>query len=249
MNEIILPHASTEHIGFMYGLPYDRITPELVDRNCKAAGIFPISPDGTSVLLGGHTVPYYHTGPWTQMTLWGNFAGHREDGESIQETALREAQEELFQFWVLQMPQLHPPTVIIQTDQYFASVRDFDVNRAKYGIVYPVVIDPQIPLPDVPSEAEIQLFRWFSLSEAMELSQNRPINWAERLYKCDFLWAPGYFGALLNLWDWAVQRVRRSENTVTAEKILTHMHTFTIASFTVDGDRSPFRLHRKSSRR
>ena len=146
-------------------------TDEFIRVNYGSAGILPMTEDGNEVLLGGHLVD--------GVILYGPFAGNKIPGESVEETALREAKEESGGY---EFNNLLPPTVIVHAK----------ADQLGIGVIFPVVIDKNIVFK--PNE-EIENFKWFSWGGIMGLMDN------ELDVGMDYeFWGSVYTYALLDLW-------------------------------------------------
>lgn len=142
-------------------------------ENYSSAGVLVTTHEKTSVLLGSHKVG--------MASLWGNFAGGRETGETDPRvTAARELEEELG-LYVTPKTLLEPLVVIDKRH------RD---RKPIIGIIYRVGIDRTTF--HVPLGGEIEQTKWFTWDDVMGLMDE---------YRPDLrLWGGIYTAEALNLW-------------------------------------------------
>lgn len=126
------------------GFNLDIVTEEYVRNNFSSAGVLPLSTDGQQILLGAHDVE--------GQFLWGPFAGRKLKGEQPEDTAGREALEELGVRAIL-----NPPTILINAA----------VPEPKTGVIFPIQLTGSEKL-NIPNE-EIDKVEWFGWGKVVEL--------------------------------------------------------------------------------
>ncbi len=173
-----------------------KITEETVRADFSSAGVLPITPDGQRILLGGHYIE------GEKVEFWGPFAGGRQGNETPEETAIREAKEELG----LKV-ELHPPTVLFD-----ATHLGQDPN---IGLIFPVALPPDVQFR-VPNE-EICRVDWFDWGGICQLT--------DEYIPTLRLWGGAYTWALLEVWLTA-DNLLRTQPRPSEDDILRLMHTF-----------------------
>ncbi len=168
-------------------------------QNYSSAGVLVTTRDKTSVLLGSHKVG--------MESLWGNFAGGREPGETDPRvTASRELEEELG----LQIaPEALPEPLVVVDERHG--------NRQPItGIIYRIGIDKR----DFHVEAggEIEKTQWFTWDGIMRLMDE---------YRPDLrLWGGIYTAEALNLWTKIAHHPDKDlAGVITLKYIYTPPHT------------------------
>lgn len=146
----------------------ETITEEDIRRSFASAGVLPINPEGEKVLLGGHKVG--------KRLLWGPFSGARIGAETPEETALREAREEMGI-----KVELNSPTVVIKAAKK---------GLVKVSLSFPIILSEETKL-GIPND-EISVARWYGWDDVMGLMDE-----ANPAYN---LWGGVYTWALLREW-------------------------------------------------